>query len=93
MAAHGLLVQLEPAGGATYDAALANSLALVPDGAAKTNGIATGAAISTAMTAFRTGDGAGARSTYTPSGGLGDWASTRSRRAPSTPCQSLRRGR
>jgi len=76
VAARNLLVQLNPAGAATYDAALANSLALVPDGAAKTNGIATGAAISTAMAAFRAGDGAGAPSTYMPSGGLGDWAPT-----------------
>jgi hypothetical protein len=76
VAAHSLLMQLNPAGATTYNAALANSLALVPDGVSKTNGMATGAAISTAMTAFRTGDGAGAPSSYTPSGGLGDWAPT-----------------
>ncbi len=76
VAAHSLLMQLNPAGAATYNAALADSLALVPDGVAKTNGIATGAAISTAMTAFRAGDGAGAPSTYAPTGGLGDWVPT-----------------
>lgn len=76
VAARNLLVALNPAGTATYDAALADSLALVPDGAAKTNGIATGGLIAAAMTTLRTGDGAGAPSTYTPGGGLGDWAPT-----------------
>lgn len=76
VAAHSLLMQLNPAGAATYNAALNDSLALVLDPVAKANGMATGAAISTAMTTFRTGDGAGAPSTYTPGGGLGDWAPT-----------------
>src|SRR5687768_16043806 len=76
--AHSLLVKLNQDAGAVskYNLALADSLALVPDGPAKTKGIATGAAISTAMMAFLAGHGAGAPSTYMPSGGLGDWAPT-----------------
>ena len=76
VAAHSLLVQLNPGGVGAYTDALNASLALVPDGVSKTNGMATGVAISTAMMTLRTGDGLGAPSSYTPSGGIGDWAPT-----------------
>ena len=75
-AARDVLVSLNPAKTAEFDAALAASLALVPDGAAKTNGIATGAAIAAATIARRTGDGSTAVVPYTPSGGIGDYAVT-----------------
>lgn len=76
VAARNLLVQLNPAGAATYNQALTDSLALVPDGAAKTNGMATGAAIASAMVSLRASDGSGAPANYAPSGGVGDWAPT-----------------
>ncbi len=75
-AAHDVLVKVNPAGAAGYDAALAASLALVPDGAAKAAGIATGAAAAAAVVARRTGDGYGAPYAYTPSGLPGRWAPT-----------------
>ena len=43
--------------GTTLDAARASSLAAIPDGDAKTNGIATGAAAAAAMIALRANDG------------------------------------
>jgi hypothetical protein len=84
VAAHTLLVQLNPAKQAEFDAALAASLALVPDGAAKTNGIATGLAIGQATLAARTGDGSAlaAGAPYTPTGLPGDWAPTPNGFAP-----------
>jgi hypothetical protein len=75
-AAHNVLVSLNPANAATYDAALAGSLALIPGGPAKTNGIATGAAYAAAIIANRTGDGSTATVPYTPSGLPGRWAPT-----------------
>ena len=76
VAAHALLVQLNPAKTAQFDAALAASLALVPDGADKTNGIATGAKIAQATLASRAMDGSTAVVSYTPSGLPGRWAPT-----------------
>lgn len=76
VAARNLLVTLNPAKTADYDAALSASLALVPDGAAKTNGMATGAKIATAALAARAADGTTAPSTYTPTPGIGNWVPT-----------------
>jgi hypothetical protein len=56
-AAHHVLVQLVPAQQATLDAQYAASLSGVPDGAAKTGGIATGERAAAAMIAARTDDG------------------------------------
>jgi hypothetical protein len=75
-AAHDVLVQVNPGGSAGYDAALAASLAQVPDGAAKTAGIATGATVAAAVLAKRAGDGYGAPFSYTPTGLPGRWAPT-----------------
>ncbi len=75
-AAHDVLVNLNPANAATYDAALAGSLALVANGPAKTDGIATGTAYAAAIIANRTGDGSTATVPYTPSGLPGRWAPT-----------------
>ena len=52
-AAHDVLVKVNPGGAAGYDAALTASLALVPDSAAKTAGIATGATVAAAVLAKR----------------------------------------
>jgi hypothetical protein len=56
-AAHRVLVQLVPAQQATLDALYAGSLAGVPDGPAKTRGIAVGEGAAAAMIAARTLDG------------------------------------
>ncbi len=75
-AAHAVLSALYPANAAVYNAALANSLALVPDGAAKTKGIATGAALGAQVLALRLNDGWNAVVPYSPSGLPGRWAPT-----------------
>jgi hypothetical protein len=75
-AAHNVLITLYPARAADLDAALAASLALVPDGPAKTKGIATGVTVASAVIARRTGDGSTAVVSYTPSGEIGRWAPT-----------------
>jgi hypothetical protein len=56
-AAHDVLVALFPAQAATLDAQLAISLAAVPDGAAKTAGVAIGQSAAATMVAARTNDG------------------------------------
>lgn len=75
-AARNMLVHLNPGRTSDFDAALAASLALVPDGPAKAQGMATGAAFAAAMIANRSGDGSGSLVTYTPSGLPGGWAPT-----------------
>jgi hypothetical protein len=75
-AAHDVLVAMNPANAAIYGTALSNSLALVPNSAAKTNGIATGAAYAAAIVANRTGDGSAAVVPYTTTGLPGDWRPT-----------------
>jgi hypothetical protein len=76
-AARDVLVHLDPTRTAAYDVELSHSLALIPDGQAKMDGIATGAAYATAIIAQRTGDGSipGGVS-YTPSGLPGRWKPT-----------------
>jgi hypothetical protein len=75
-AARDVLVSLNPAKTADFDAALAASLALVPDGPAKTNGIATGAAIAAAAISSRAADGSTAVVAYSPTGAIGHYAVT-----------------
>lgn len=76
VAAHAVLVELQPARAAEFNAALAASLALVPDGAAKTRGIANGTAVAAALFANRANDGQTTVVPYTPSGLPGRWAPT-----------------
>ncbi|HEU4969415.1 MAG TPA: PEPxxWA-CTERM sorting domain-containing protein [Sphingomonas sp.] len=76
MAAHDVLVAVDPTHASTYDAALASSLALVGAGTAKTNGQATGAAYAAAMLANRQNDGATAVVPYTPGTAPGQWRPT-----------------
>jgi hypothetical protein len=76
VAAHDVLVALNPAKAADFDAALAASLALVSNGSAKSNGMASGAAIASAMLAARATDGSATNVPYTPSGLPGRWAPT-----------------
>ncbi|MBV8971960.1 MAG: PEPxxWA-CTERM sorting domain-containing protein [Sphingomonadaceae bacterium] len=75
-AAHDILVAINPAARTTYDKALAASLALVTDGAAKTAGVATGATVAAAVLAKRANDGFGVNPPYVPSGLPGRWAPT-----------------
>src|SRR4030095_6267439 len=74
--AYNVLVAVNPAKTADHTAALHVSLALVPDGPAKTAGIATGTAIATATLAFRANDGSTAVVPYSPTGAIGHWAPT-----------------
>ncbi len=71
-----MLVAVNPANTMQYDAALTASLALVADGAAKTAGVANGAAHAAAILALRVGDGSAPVAPYT--GGVlpGQWRPT-----------------
>lgn len=76
VAARDVLATLYPARTAEFDAALATSLALVPNGVAKTNGIATGAAMAAKTIALRSTDGSFDVVVTVPSGLPGRWAQT-----------------
>ena len=66
-AAHRVLVHYLPAQAATIlDPAFATSLATIPDGQAKTDGIAVGERVAAALIAQRANDGFRAPATYTP---------------------------
>jgi PAP2 superfamily/PEP-CTERM motif len=85
-AAHDVLVALNPANTSVYDTALANSLAMIGDGASKTNGIATGMAYAAAIIANRTGDGASTSGIpYVTTGAPGDYRFTPGVAAAVTP--------
>jgi PAP2 superfamily len=58
-AAHDVLVSLFPAQQATFDAALTTSLAAIPNGPAKTSGIAWGEHVADAILALRANDRSG----------------------------------
>lgn len=83
-AAHAILTTFYASGPKRdqLDAALAASLALVPDGAAKTAGIAYGAKIAGEVVALRANDGSSAVVPYTPSGLPGGWKPTPPASAP-----------
>jgi hypothetical protein len=76
-AAHDVLVTYFPAAAASLDSALAASLADIPDGASKANGVAVGAAAAAELVALRTGDGSSPPAFYQPtSTDPGDWQTT-----------------
>lgn len=75
-AAHDVMVSLFPAAAATLDAKYAARLALIPNGQAKTDGIAVGQASASACIALRTNDGSQAVEPYTFGGGPGDYELT-----------------
>lgn len=76
-AAHTVLKNYFPASSASLDAAMANSLAAIPDGPAKLNGIAVGEAAGAAMIAARANDGSSPPQFYTPaSSNPGQWQPT-----------------
>ena len=76
VAAHDLLVTLDPSHAGTYNAALTASLAQIEDGPAKFAGITSGMAVASAMMSRRTGDGSAAPPTYQQVGGVGHWSPT-----------------
>lgn len=61
---------------ARLDSLYAETLALIPDGKAKTNGIAAGAAAAAAMLANRTGDGRYVPYSFTVGSDIGEWVPT-----------------
>lgn len=77
---HDTLVALVPAQQAVLDTALANSLATIPDGTAKTQGTQAGAAAAAAVLSERNGDGtdtASVNTAFTPGApGPGVWQLT-----------------
>ncbi len=75
-AAHGVLLSLIPSQQMNLDAAYAASLAQVPDGPAKENGIALGVTVANGIVALRSGDGSNAIVPYTPGTGPGVWRPT-----------------
>ena len=77
-AAHFALVQLYPDQREALDAAYADSLAVIPGGPGKANGITLGEAVATRILKIRSADGAAAAITagYTPGLGPGFWIPT-----------------
>jgi hypothetical protein len=75
-AAHGVLVSLVPAQKASFDAALNTSLAKIPDGQPKTDGIAVGKAVAEKMVSWRKADGFDAKATDNPGTAAGVWQRT-----------------
>jgi len=77
IAAHNVLVTYFPAASAALDAARDLDLAAIPNGSAKTNGIAVGAAAANAMIALRAADGSSPLTTIIPtSTNAGDYQLT-----------------
>lgn len=66
VAAHNVLVAVNPARTSDYNTALATALALIPDSPSKTRGMATGATIAAKTIASRKGDGSNVGVPYSP---------------------------
>lgn len=76
-AAHDVLVAYFPAAAASLDAALASSLAGIPDGTSKDDGVAVGAAAAAELVALRAADGSSPPAFYQPtSTEPGEWQTT-----------------
>jgi hypothetical protein len=75
-AAHDVLIVRIPNQKASLDAALASALAAIPDGRAKTDGVATGRMAAAAILARRADDGSDVIRSYKPGAGLGVWLPT-----------------
>lgn len=75
-AAHDVLVHELPTRQTFLNASYAASLASIPDGAAKSNGIAVGQAAAAAILFLRSADGSATIVPYTPGTGLGAWQPT-----------------
>lgn len=81
-AAHDELVALYPDLKDTFDAALVDSLAAIPDGQAKNDGIALGSLCADAIAAQREDDGASVIVSYTPGDTPEEWQPTPPAMAP-----------
>jgi membrane-associated phospholipid phosphatase len=75
-AAHTALIDLFPAQKATFDAALAASLAAIPDGSEETSGVAWGKSVAEEILRVRHDDGSGAIVDYGPPTGAHWWTPT-----------------
>jgi hypothetical protein len=75
-AAHSVLLNLVPSQQLNLDTAYAASLAQIPDGPAKDNGIGVGVMVANGIVALRSGDGSNAVVPYTPVSGPGVWVPT-----------------
>lgn len=75
-AARDVMVSVFPAQAATFNAALSTQLGGIPNGPAKTDGIAVGSQMATAMIASRAADGSTFNPPYTPGTNPGDWRPT-----------------
>ena len=75
-AAHKVLLDLVPVQRATFDAALATSLAAIPDGPEKTSGISWGESVAAQILAARHDDGSGTIVDYAAPAGANWWAAT-----------------
>jgi hypothetical protein len=76
-AAHAVLENYFPGDASALDAAYAASLASIPNGSAKQDGIGVGAAAAAALIALRTGDGSAPPEFYLPtSSAPGEWQPT-----------------
>lgn len=75
-AAHRTLVGLYPAQAGKFDAALESSLAKIPDGKAKQDGIALGQQVADQIISSRNTDGITTVVQYTPKTDLGSWTPT-----------------
>jgi hypothetical protein len=73
VAAHDVLAHYFPLQQSTLDAAEGTSLAAIPGGQSKTDGIAVGVAVAAQWLALRAGDGVEASVVYTPGHGPGIW--------------------
>ncbi|MGH9841378.1 MAG: vanadium-dependent haloperoxidase [Blastocatellia bacterium] len=75
-AAYGVLIAELPNQKTAIDAVLASALVAIPDGKAKSDGLAIGQAAAAAILARRAGDGSSVVPSYTPGTGLGVWQPT-----------------
>lgn len=75
-AAHRVLVSVYPAQAATFNEVYASSLAKIPDGQAKEEGIALGQQVADQIISLRNTDGIAKVVEYNPSSNLGSWVPT-----------------
>lgn len=75
-AAHRVLTSLYPAQAVTFNEVYTSSLAKIPDGKAKTDGIALGQQVADQIIAWRSTDGANRTVSYTPNTDPGSWVPT-----------------
>ena len=81
-AAYSVLSNLVPSQQATFNSALASQLAAIPDGQAKTAGIALGNAAAARVIALRANDHYSDTVPYTPGNAPGNWRPTGSAQSP-----------